>query len=146
MTTIATLSELAEKFAHLGAAGKIRFLEALQDEGFRMVAAIKLEKLSGQVLKRRTGTLSNSIISKVEEEGGELVAKVGSFGGVPYARIHEYGGTYLRHRTNARAGSNASVGTYVTMPERSYLRSTLAEQKEAIAKRLGRVLEKLANE
>jgi len=51
---------------------------------------VQRNKLSGQVLKRRTGRLAGSIGYKVEEAGNTFSGRVGS--PVEYSAIHETGG------------------------------------------------------
>lgn len=95
-------------------------------------------KLSGEVLRRRTGRLAASIAVTVEPTAAGASATVGS--DAPYAAIHEYGGT-IPTRTilpqSARALAFPWRGRQrffkrvalpaVTMPERSFMRSALAE-------------------
>ncbi len=56
---------------------------------------IKEEKLTGQVLKNKTGTLRRSISPEVSQSGTNLTGTVGT--NIVYARIHEYGGTTKPH-------------------------------------------------
>jgi HK97 gp10 family phage protein len=104
---------------------------------------VQAEKLTGQVLKVRTGSLRSSINTRVEEGGGEVTASVGT--NVRYARIHEYGGTIPAHPVaakNARALAFPWKGEQrffkrvdipaVQMPERSFLRSALREMTPRI--------------
>ncbi|MDD5486112.1 MAG: phage virion morphogenesis protein [Dehalococcoidales bacterium] len=58
---------------------------------------VQRNKLSGQVLKRRTGRLASSMGYKVEESGDSFSGRVGS--PVEYAAIHETGGTIRATRT-----------------------------------------------
>jgi phage gpG-like protein len=128
-------------------------------------AKVKSEKLTGQVLHVRTGTLRRSINRQVIEDGESVFARVGT--NVKYAHIHEYGfvGEELvrehvrrsqrqmamaKFRTN-KLGERIEVkGSYkkagggegeilvrqhvrqMVMPERSFLRSTLAEMTPKI--------------
>ena len=54
------------------------------------------DKLSGQVLHRRTGKLAGSIVAyPAEVSGTTLIGRVEGAGGVAwYGRVHEYGGTH----------------------------------------------------
>lgn len=95
------------------------------------------QKLSGPVLKAPTGNLKGSINTKIEDLPSSITASVGtSVGAIPYARIHEYGGTilpkngpYLVFKTADGAWHKV---TQVVMPERSYLRSSLADMEQTI--------------
>ncbi len=97
-------------------------------------------KLSGQVLKVRTGRLRRSINNSVEATENTVTGKVYSSGDVKYAAIHEYGGTIQIPEirpTKAQAlafmvGGKQVFAKFVRahsvhMPERSYLRSSLRE-------------------
>jgi phage gpG-like protein len=103
-------------------------------------------KLSGDVLKVRSGRLRASIYNRLVDDGTRIMAHIGS-AGVPYARIHEYGGVTSPHVIVPRLASVLAfywnrVGRMVFfrsvnhpgshMPERSYLRSTLAEMAPEI--------------
>ncbi len=57
---------------------------------------IQRNKLSGQVLKRRTGRLASGMGYTVKDEYGNIVGRVGNK--VVYAAIHETGGT-IRPKT-----------------------------------------------
>lgn len=118
---------------------------AITRESLLLLAAVKEEKLSGQVLKTRTGTLRRSINRRQMETATGIRATVGT--NVAYAAIHEYGfdGTqtvraHMRQITRAfgrplAASVMVSVGGFerhVNMPERSFLRSALAERRPAI--------------
>jgi phage gpG-like protein len=95
-------------------------------------------KLSGEVLQQKSGRLAASIAVAVERSGLAASATVGS--DAPYAAIHEYGGVIPAREIlpqSARAPAFPWRGQQrffkrvslpaVTMPERSFLRSALAE-------------------
>lgn len=102
---------------------------------------VKANKLSGQVLKNRTGRLRRSVHSSgVRDIGGEVSGTVGT--NVEYAQQHEYGFTgtvtikaHMRTIKQAwghslkspRSVSVRSHGRQVNLPERSFLRSALQE-------------------
>ncbi len=106
---------------------------------------IRSDKLSGQVLNARSGALRDSIGAEVASDGDGVIATVGSFGDVKYAAIQEYGGRTAAHEilpSKARvlafvAGGATHFAARIehpgsTIPERSYLRSSLEEQSDAI--------------
>ena len=125
-----------------------------------MVQARVKEKLSGEVLHVRTGTLRRSINRELRVNGGLIEAIVGT--NVEYAATHEYGfsGTVSvrehvrRITTNNKSKSlgkmvkypgrtsknrfvmgSATVSAHsrnVNIPERSFLRSTLIDFKARI--------------
>jgi phage gpG-like protein len=97
------------------------------------------DKLSGQVLKVRTGTLRRSIDQAVTDEGANVVGTVST--NVKYARVHEYGFkgvVTVREslRTIRQAFGRPIDAKQITvrahsrkmdLPERSFLRSALAD-------------------
>ena len=100
-------------------------------------------KLSGEVLQQKSGRLAASIAVDVERSGSAVSVTVGS--DAPYAAIHEYGGTIPAHailpqsarvlafpwRGRQRFFKRVSLPA-VTLPERSFLRSALAETEPEI--------------
>ena len=115
------------------------------------VLAVALEakiqqKLSGGVLNMRSGALASSIIATVDESSADVSVRIGTSGDVKYAAIQEFGGTIPPHEIvpdKAKALAFIVGGKQVfaarvnlpavTMPERSYLRSSLAEMAGEIA-------------
>ena len=111
-------------------------------------------KLSDDVLHVRTGKLHRSIHAlPVEASGSSVRARVASDGTAPYGRIHEYGGVihhpggtaymYFGDSDGVRFISNAAAAKMeailgrtrphlITMPERSFMRSSLKERGPAI--------------
>lgn len=130
--------------------------ESLRDETVRLSIQlsthVKRDKLSGQVLKNRTGRLRRSINYRVEGEGSKLFGIVGT--NVVYARAHEYGGpvtirAHLRTITQAFGRKLKSPVTFevrahtVTYPERSFLRSALADMSTEIKQKLAQAMRKV---
>jgi phage gpG-like protein len=110
--------------------------------GDELRAAVE-RNLSGGVLQQRSGRLASSIVVAVEQNGAAVSATLGS--DVPYAAIHEYGGVIPAHQIlpkSARALAFPWQGRErffrrvemppVQMPERSFLRSALAEMEPEI--------------
>lgn len=111
-------------------------------------AYVKTDKLSGQVLKRRTGTLSRNINQRVNESGNQIVGTVGT--NVEYAAYHEYGYSgsetvkaHLRAIKQAfgrpiepRTITVNSFTREVKYPEHSFLRSALRDKTPDIQSRL----------
>jgi phage gpG-like protein len=108
------------------------------------------QKLSGTVLNERTGALARSIVATVDNSGADISVRVGPSGDIKCAAIHEFGGTIPPHEivpNKAKALAFAVGGKQVfakrvnlpavTMPERSYLRSSLEEMAGEIAEGLG---------
>lgn len=111
-------------------------------------AYIKRDKLSGQVLNRRTGRLSRSIHSEPARlEGSAILGKVGT--NLVYAPVHEFGATirakrakYLRFKIDG----HWVMKTQVTIPARPYMRPSLQERGPAIREGLKRAIRKVINE
>jgi phage gpG-like protein len=113
------------------------------------LAARVRAKLSGEVLHVRSGALRASIFEDVQNTSTSVTGSVYSSGDVPYAAIHEYGGVIPAHEVvpvKAHAlrfeiggktvfAMRANIPA-IHMPERSYMRSSLAEMKEQIISEL----------
>lgn len=111
---------------------------------FQLQAKVVSEKLSGQVLKTKTGTLRRSISTNVTNLPNQIVGRVGT--NVDYGLAHEYGFKgivtvqgHLRKITKAWGRSISPrqiyVGTHqknVNLPARSFLRSALKEMAPTI--------------
>lgn len=95
-------------------------------------------KLSGQVLSRRTGRLAGSITSAQRIEGQDIVGMVGS--NLKYARIHELGGVirpknfkFLHFMINGQEIFTKKV----TMPKRPYIMPSIEESSKKIVSIFG---------
>lgn len=112
---------------------------------------IKNDKLSGQVLHVRSGDLRRSVhaVLPVTQTATGVMGKVAQSGDVKYGAIHEFGGKTPAHVIEAKKGAALAFmmgGKQVffkkvnhpgsVMPERSYMRSSLADLREDIANRL----------
>lgn len=130
-----------------------RIVETVTTWTYKLQRRVEL-KLSGEVLQNRTGTLRRSITAKVEQDALRVRGIVGT--NLEYAAIHEYGGVIhlpeirpvtakALHWTTVNGVSVFATRVRahdVTMPERSYLRSSLAELKDefqAAVREAGRV-------
>lgn len=128
-----------------------------------LAAYVVAFKLQGQVLKHRTGALGRSIQSEAAATGEVVKGRVFSAGDVKYARIHEYGGVihhpggtaYILEKTGlAKFVSNAAAGPDlprtkphdITMPQRSYMRTSLADKRDEIIAGIEGVATKAARE
>ncbi len=121
---IARLSFMPEKV-------KQSLERTLRRTALDLIEYIKREKLSADegysatLLHRISGALQRSIQYDVTSEATSVTARVFSNNTVDYAAIHEYGGTFTRYGRKA--------GDYsVTMPQRSFMRTSLKENKEKI--------------
>jgi phage gpG-like protein len=118
-------------FKATGAKALLKIRAAVERSALEVQAGT-YDKLQGPVLKHRSGTLSRSITWKVENTGANFKGIVGS-SGVPYAAIHEFG---FDGNEACRSKLGKAFTRKMKMPERSYLRSTLTEKREAILARI----------
>lgn len=104
-------------------------------------AYVQNDKLAGQVLKKITGHLAGSIMQDVDDQSDTITGRVYSNSSVNYAAIHEFGGQIpARYPINGKAlhffidGKEvfAKYARGFTMPERSFMRSALADKKQEI--------------
>lgn len=127
-------------------------VKAMRTQWLALQTYIVRSKLSGQVLKRRTGNLASSInvggpmtATEFLDLGSQLIGRVGTR--VWYGAVHEYGGSFrikAHQRTITQAFGRpispitVSVREYTAhFPERSFLRSGLRDRgtqiRDAIA-------------
>ncbi|RBB38906.1 hypothetical protein DPV79_16130 [Burkholderia reimsis] len=123
---------------------------AIYDDLIKLQRHVVTEKLSSQVLRRKTGTLAASITPYMEfGNPNEIVGVLGA--NTPYARILEYGGT-IAHPGGTAYLIDHGVSTFISnkaaaalaqrlprtkphaipIPEHSYLRSSLADMRQTI--------------
>lgn len=139
--------EVVAKLQRAGSTAHQAIYKLVNELGLRLLAHVKADKLSDQVLHVRTGRLRRSINLQMTDNGSEVIASVGT--NVVYARIHEFGGKTSPHVIEAKNGkalrfeSNGMVyyrqrvnhpGS--KMPERSFLRSSLEDMRAYIHERL----------
>ncbi|MGA3309833.1 MAG: hypothetical protein ABSD08_14635 [Xanthobacteraceae bacterium] len=129
-----------------------RVRDALSEKANALAAELEAriqQKLAGTVLNARTGALAGSIIATIEDSSANVSVSIATSGDVKYAAIHEFGGTIPPHEIvpdKAKALAFAIGGKQVfaarvnlpavAMPERSYMRSSLAEMADAIREEL----------
>jgi hypothetical protein len=148
--TLVGADALIDHFESLPAAVQATVRAKAANLAERLRAHVVDDKLSGQVLRSKTGALAASIGAEVTHDGDRIIARVFSSGDVKYARIQEYGGRTPAHDivpNKARvlafiAGGRTVFSTIVhhpgsTIPERSYLRSSLADMAGVITEELG---------
>jgi phage gpG-like protein len=120
----------------------VRKVHALRLE---LESKIKGDKLSGQVLHVVSGDLRRSIFSGVEDKGDIVEGWAKQSGDVPYGAIHEFGGIIhipeiLPVKAKALHWVSGGKDVFakrarahdVTMPTRSFMRSSLEDMREEI--------------
>ncbi len=126
----------------------------------KLMRKIKEEKLTGQVLKNRTGTLRRSINYRVESNQISIYGIVGS--NKSYAAAHEYGinrmvsqsvkahlrtikqawGKPLKDGPREIMVRSFNRAMHMNLPERSFLRASLREMEREIATEMQSTLNK----
>ena len=152
----------------IGAERVVAFLELLPQKAMAAIKAdvsrlaitllrkVQEEKLSGQVLKNQTGTLRRSINQRVEVFGQQAV--VGSVGtNLSYAAAHEFGfkgpvnvkahmrlvkKAFGRTVKNPEEHPVRSFTRQMNLPERSFLRTAMAEMAPEIRQGLEAAIQK----
>jgi Bacteriophage HK97-gp10, putative tail-component len=133
-----------ERLRALPEAVNSRLLRALTQLGIELQRDVQQDKLSGQVLRSRTGSLKSSIDFRIDQSVGAITANV--FSGSRYASVQEYGfAGMVSVRASLRrireafgrpiAEKTISVRAYdrrMDLPERSFLRAALNDMTPTI--------------
>lgn len=119
-------------------------LKKVTELAFKLESKIKI-KLSGEVLNVRSGALRASIANQVNDTSTSVTGRAFSSGDVRYAKVHEFGLTIPAHeivpsKASALAFMMGGKQVFfkhvnvpaVTMPERSFMRSTLGDMQSEI--------------
>ena len=136
--------QLLERLRALPGAINSGLLRGIAQLGIELQRHVQQDKLSGQVLRSRTGSLRSSISLQVDRSGGAVTASV--FTDSRYAGAQEYGfaGTVSVRASLRRireafgrpiAEKAISVRAYdrrMDLPERSFLRSAVEDIPPAI--------------
>jgi hypothetical protein len=134
-----------ERLRALPEAANSRLLRAITRLGIELQSDVQQDKLSGQVLRSRSGSLRSSIGLRVNQSDGGFTASV--FTDSRYAGVQEYGfaGTVSVRASLRRvreafgrpiSEKTVSVRAYnrrMNLPERSFLRSALKDMTPASA-------------
>jgi phage gpG-like protein len=112
----------------------------VQRETLELQRHVVEDKLTGQVLHVRTGTLRRSITQVVVERGGAIIGRVGTT--LRYGLAHEFGmtihhpGSRVRHAKalHWQVGGKDVFAMWtrphdIKLPERSFLRSALRDRR-----------------
>lgn len=143
--TILGDKEVVAHFDAMPAKVHAALLAKTQSLSIALARYIQEQKLSGQVLKVRSGNLRRSIAFMTTDSGETITGKAYSSGDVKYAAIHEFGGKTGAHdilpkKAKALAfmvGGKQIFAAIVhhpgsVMPERSFMRSSLADMRDEI--------------
>ncbi|SNB60129.1 Bacteriophage HK97-gp10, putative tail-component [Rhodoblastus acidophilus] len=151
------VADLAAKLAALPDGLRAALAEKIDALAQDLLAQVVDVNLSGAVLNARSGALRNSIQLRNQDQGASLGVAVVADGGAPYAAIQEYGGKTAAHEI---VPDKATVLAFIAggkqafarrvhhpgseIPERSYLRSALAEKSAEIKQALRQTLAEAA--
>lgn len=133
-----------------------RLRVAISREVIELANHIKDQKLSGQVLKNRTGALRRSTRAYPPTMAGSAIrgeVAVDKTTSV-YGKVHEFGGTYRipahtrrnRGQRRLRVSEHGAMRTHqvrehtATFKERSFMRSSLEERRHRILESLKRAV------
>lgn len=132
--------ELIAKIRNLPNSIRSHLKQAVAASAYSLHRHVLDNKLSGQLLRRKTGTLARSINVELSEQADGFSARVGDLKkAVVYASIHEYGGVTPPHvilpKKKKALAFGGGVYAKVNHPgsrilEKRYLRDSLAEQKQ----------------
>ncbi len=130
-------------------------LQAITGACISLEAYIKDTQLSGAVLNVRSGDLRRSINHDVQNSGNQIIGEVFSAGNIPYAKIQEYGGTinhpggtayfidsktqlavFISNAESLGLGLPRTKAHEIKIPERSYMRTGLADKTAEIQERI----------
>lgn len=147
--------EVAIKLKSLDSKVHESLLQTITKLSIELQGYIKSEKLSGQVLKTKTGTLRRSINFKVDSTSTTITGKVGIGGdAAKYGVMHEFGfngaenvKAHLRTIKQAFGKSitpkQISVSSHtrkVNFPEKSFMRSALKDFEPKIQEEISKAL------
>lgn len=151
--TIVGDREISAKLAKMPAAVHAALLVKMHALTLMLQGYIQQSKLSGQVLKVKTGALRRSIFQEVTDRASAVVGRVYSSGDVKYAAIHEFGGQTKAHIIRPRKAEALSFmmgGRRIfasevhhpgsKMPVRSFMRTGLADKAGIIERELKRTV------
>jgi phage gpG-like protein len=102
------------------------------------------QKLQGQVLHHRTGNLGRNVAQEVREDTHGITGIVGVGRTAYYGKVHEYGGSFMvrEHVRTSKLGNQFSVRAHMaTYPERSFMRTALAEKAVEIRAKIAEAVE-----
>lgn len=149
MMNVKLVSNYIARLSSMPASVHALVLLKVRGLALRLQAHIQQDKLSGQVLKVQTGALRRSITQQVIDGGTSIIGRVFSSGDVKYAAIHEFGGQTKAHIIEPRKGEALAFmmgGNQIfakvvhhpgsKMPERSFMRSGLADMASDIQSEL----------
>lgn len=145
----ADLAEIVNSFEDRKRLVKTNLYNSFRRIAYALARYIKTQKLSGQVLNRISGKLAGSVGYQVTQSGGDFNLEVYAGGDkAPYAVVHELGRTVQvpTHLSASRLGRQFTVQTHsAKYPQRSFMKSSLEENENAIAKKIEEAVQAAIN-
>jgi hypothetical protein len=136
-------TEVIERLGAMPEKVRLAAKSSLDMWALELAGYIKADKLSGQVLNRRSGKLSSSVYPAKSETSTSVSGGARAGLDVPYAKAHEYGFqgnvvVTIHHRMQTMAWGKPmktprevlvnQYSSQVNLPERSYMRSALQDK------------------
>jgi phage gpG-like protein len=121
-----------EKLTRAHATLREKILSCMKTQMFAVAEYIRNNKLSGQVLNRRSGDLSRATTGQIVEAGEQqVIGVVGTFG-IPYAGVHEFG--WSGEKTISQVFGRPVVPHAVEFhyPERSFIRIGVDDRYDSV--------------
>jgi hypothetical protein len=129
--------ETVERFKRMPGNVRDELRKTVESLSQRLQVKVKADKLSGQVLKVRTGRLRRSINYRIAQEGAGIYGYVGT--NLSYGRAWELGfqgtvqvGAFQRKTKSGGVAMVMAHSRRVNMQPRSFLRTALAEMTQTI--------------
>lgn len=132
--------EVASKLKSISPAIHGSLVRTITMLSIKLQSKVQSEKLTGQVLKTKTGTLRRSITYKIDESADKVSGRVGT--NLKYGLAHEFGfkgsvtvkehlrmikKAFGKPLANPREVVVKSHSRLMNLPERSFLRTALRE-------------------
>lgn len=120
---------------HIGSAVVKALQREMERQMIRLQTHVVADKLSGQSLKVKTGTLRRAVhYNLVTTESAVIGKVVVDPSASKYGRVHEYGGTVSvrEHLRASKTGSYTVRSHHATYPQRSFLRTALRDQAASL--------------
>ncbi len=120
----------------------------------KLASYIGTEKLQGQVLNVKTGTLQRAVVDSARQytDGTTIQGQVGTDGAAWYGELHEDGGSFVGqrklkkppHLMRRAMGERVMTGSPygIHFPVRPFMRPSLQEQRGMIVEELTKVMVK----
>jgi phage gpG-like protein len=128
--------QVVQRFSEMPMKVHQSLLAEITTLALNLQAHVVRDKLQGQVLNHVSGKLQSSINHDVDDNGSSIIGRVYSNNSVSYAGIHEFGGTFRTRLGTGKGPPKPGGKAMGEMPERSFMRSSLADYRQQIIDRM----------